>query len=400
MRTFRFFPIVLSVLALSACDAEVPTAPEAGAFTVEAPSAALSAVPGVEEVVGETGPGSTYALFRPEQWNGELVVYAHGYVQPFFAPSLISPSEQELVPALRDGLLMQGFAVAYSSWSETGYAVKDGAQRTHQLNGLFEEAFGAPARTYLVGLSLGGLVVTMLSEKFAAQYDGTLSLCGVMAGGRWNAEYIAHTRVLFDYYFPEALPGSLYEMPENYYVTPGSPAMNAILGAVTGDFASAVQLAGIDQIDLKYNDPTELATGLLHALGYQVNGANALTDRLNGHSFFDNTATDYTGSGDDAAVNAGVVRIAADPAAVNYMDHWWTPAGRIGAPFITLHTSRDPLVPRRVQDIFANAVATAGSSDLLLQRTVDRFGHCAFTGEEIFDAFGSLVFWVRTGQKP
>lgn len=402
MMSQRFVVLTLAALAVAACDRD-----PVGTADVLAPTAASAAqtsVPGVVEVVGEAGPGSQYALLKPANWNGELVVYAHGYVQPFFPVTLISPSEVNVFPPVRDYLLMNGFAVAYASWSETGYAVKDGAQRTHQLNGLFDEAFGEPSRTYLVGLSLGGLVVDMLSEKFPAQYDGTLSLCGVMGGGLFNAEYIAHTRVLFDYFFPGALPGSLYEMPENYYVTPNSEAMNRILGAIAANPAAAVQLASMDQVQLKFRDFTELATGLVHALGYQVNGANALSAQLNGHSFFDNTNVRYSAPAelgvDTAALNAGVTRIAGDPSAVNYMENWWQPTGAIGKPFITVHTTRDPLVPFRGQAMFAEAVSEAGASDLLLQRTVDTFGHCNFQPADILGGFHSLVGWVRTGVKP
>lgn len=395
MRWFRFLPIVLAMLALSACDAEIPTAPGAAALQPEAPSAALSAVPGVQEVVGETGPGSTYALFRPEHWNGELVVYAHGYVQPFFEPTL--PTEFD---GVRDFLLTQGFAVAYSSWSETGYAVKDGAQRTHQVSGLFAEEFGTPGRTYLVGTSLGGLVADMLAERFSTQYDGTLALCGVMAGGMWNASYVADFRLLFDYFYPGVLPGTLYEVPEGVIVAPGAPLTDAIIGAIAANPGPAVQMAGMDQIRLQYVDVNELIVSFVQVLGYQVNGANALTERLHGHGFFDNIDVRYSGSADDDAVNAGIARYAADPSAVNYMGNWWDPTGGIAAPFITLHTTRDPLVPARVEQVFAGTVDDAGQSGLLLQRTVDAFGHCNFSGPQIIGAFLTLVQWVASGERP
>jgi hypothetical protein len=31
---------------------------------------------------------------------------------------------------------------------------------------------------------------------------------------------------------------------------------------------------------------------------------------------------------------------------------------------------------------------------------VDRYGHCAFTTDEMLDAFQSLTNWVSTGQRP
>ena len=394
MKTHRYVLTTLLTLGLGACDDGDPVAID-DALLVEPVAATLTAVPGVREVVGETGPGSQYALLVPAAWNGELVVYAHGYVQPFLDPSLT----MEIAP-FRDFLLSQGFAVAYSGWSETGYAVKDGAQRTHQLNGLFAEAFGEPTRTYLVGLSLGGLVVDQLAERFSNQYDGTLALCGVMGGGQWNADYVAHFRVLFDVFYPGVLPGSLLEMPAGALVAPGTPTYNAILGAIAANPYPAIDMARMEQIQLRYNSVTELITSFIHVLGYQVNGANALTERVNGKSFFDNADVVYSGSSNDAAVNAAVARFEGDPSARNYFDHSWQPTGGIGAPLLTLHTTRDPLVPERSEQIFAATVADAGNSDLLLQRTTNAFGHCAFTGPDIVGSFFALRQWVVTGVRP
>ena len=101
------------------------------------------AVPAVADDVvdGSTGPGSVYRLVRPTNWNGILLLYAHGYISKDL-PVGITP-DAELVISL---LANQGFAVAVSSFSENGWVVKDGTQRTHQLLGLFTSKFGTPAR--------------------------------------------------------------------------------------------------------------------------------------------------------------------------------------------------------------------------------------------------------------
>jgi pimeloyl-ACP methyl ester carboxylesterase len=400
----RLIAAALTVFMAAGCDT-APTAPSVTAPGLEAPAAlgSLTSVPGVTEVIGTTGPGSSYALLVPSGWNGELVVYAKGYVQPFLPPSLAIDA-----PGVREWLLSQGFAVAWSSYSETGYAVKDGWQRTHQLKGLFASEFGRPARTYLLGVSMGGLIAELLSERFSTQYDGTLSVCGVLGGGRMNADYVAHFRVLFDHFYPGVLPGSLYHMPEGYLLIPanpetgypGSAAFNAVAGAVAANPWPAMQMASMEEIGLSYHSGVELVTSFLHVLGYQINGANALTERLNGHGFFDNETVRYTGSADDDALNAGVARYTADPAAEQYLERWWEPTGRISRPFVALHTSRDPLVPVRSADVFAATVAAAGASAYLYQETIQAFGHCAFGPADIPLAFNSLVTWVRGGHKP
>ena len=78
----------------------------------------------VDEVVnGQLGPGALYRLVRPANWNGSLVLYAHGFV-PKSEPVAFA-AEGNLIISL---LAPQGFAVALSSFSENGWAVKDGAQ--------------------------------------------------------------------------------------------------------------------------------------------------------------------------------------------------------------------------------------------------------------------------------
>lgn len=406
-QTWKSMLLLTLVAGLAAgCDVH-PTDPVESGVTIAAPTApptlTLTDVPGVTEVVGRTGPGSSYALLVPPHWNGELVLYVKGYVQPFLEPTL----DME-IPGVRDWLLTEGFAVAWSSYSETGYAVRDGWQRTHQLRGLFASEFGQPVRTYLVGLSLGGLVAEFLAERFPSQYDGTLAMCAPLGGGRMNADYVAHFRVAFDYFYPGVLPGTLYSMPEGYLLIPpdpatgfpGSPAFHAVVNAVAGNPFPAMEMANLEQIDLAYADPGELVTSFLNVLGYQINGANALAERHMGKGFFDNAATWYSGSSDDDALNAGIQRFSADPAAERYLERWWNPTGAIARPFVSIHTSRDPIVPIRSSDVFAARVATAGASHLLLQRTIEGFGHCGFGAPDIPMAFQTLVSWVQTGTKP
>jgi hypothetical protein len=65
-------------------------------------------------VVDHTADGSQYELAIPGVWNGSLVVYGHGIVDPQ------APVALPNVGALRDALLANGFAVAYSSFPSNG----------------------------------------------------------------------------------------------------------------------------------------------------------------------------------------------------------------------------------------------------------------------------------------
>src|SRR5258706_10855221 len=83
---------------------------------------------------GSAGPGALYEIDVPAEWNGDLVLYAHGIVQASEAVTL--PSGQDRFDVLRAHLLASGYAVAASSYSTNGWSLADAVRRTHQLSGL------------------------------------------------------------------------------------------------------------------------------------------------------------------------------------------------------------------------------------------------------------------------
>ena len=134
-------------------------------------------------VQGTTPTGALYAFAVPDNWNGDLIIYGHGIVDP--AAPVVLPTTQDGFTELKEALLQRGFAVAYSSYSENGYALKDAFHRLHELPALFKARIGRrPDRVYLVGHSLGAVAVQMLAEQFPRKYDGALVMCGFVGGGQ------------------------------------------------------------------------------------------------------------------------------------------------------------------------------------------------------------------------
>jgi pimeloyl-ACP methyl ester carboxylesterase len=366
------------------------------AFAALVAGLAAAQSPSFTTITGEFGPGAVYEIVMPAPWNGELVVFAQGIGDP--ADPVTLPS----LGALRETLTGQGFAVASTSRSVNGYgAVKDGMQRTHQLRGIFVAMIGMPTRVYLLGRSLGGLISVMLAERFPGQYDGVLSGCGLLAGGAAELTYVGDARVLFDYFFPGVIPGSGFTVPPGVDFSPGSPTYNAVLAALSQGLLSPGQptLQFARTAKLPGANAGEIVAAGMNVVGFTVIQGNDLLNLTNGHMPYDNSETWYSGSNDDDALNAGVAVYVPDPSATNYMEHYYTPSGELRIPVLTLHKTRDPLVPIFHEDRYAKTVQSAGASAYLLQRTVDGFGHCGFPAAEAA-AFSALVQWVHTGVRP
>jgi pimeloyl-ACP methyl ester carboxylesterase len=202
--------IALSLIACVDRAPVGPTGPSDARFQKTSVATPASG-PWATVVEGRTGPGSLYALYVPRAWNGDAVYYAHG-VRPPLAP--ITLDDQDNFFEVRDALGALGYAFAYSSFSENGLAIKDGAQRTHQLRGLLASTIGRPPRrNYLAGYSLGALVALQMAERFPGQYDGALTMCGMVGGTPLQVQYIGDVRALFDWFYPGVLPGDVNAVP-------------------------------------------------------------------------------------------------------------------------------------------------------------------------------------------
>jgi pimeloyl-ACP methyl ester carboxylesterase len=362
--------------------------------------AGVAAPAGADEIVdGSTGPGSVYRLIRPTNWNGSLLLYAHGYVSPE-APVGISP-DALLVASL---VVPQGFAVAISSFSENGWVVKDGTQRTHQLLGLFTSKFGQPARVYVAGASMGGLIAIRLAETWPNQFAGLLSACAASGGLTRHYDYALNVRVLFDVFYPGVLPWSPIDVPAG--LDPLQDIFIPAVAAMTANSAGALAIASIAQTPVPFANGAELAESIATALATSATYPEIL-ELTRGQPYFDNTSTQYTGALPAptlAFINANVQRFSGSPAARSLLGHDYTPTGDLRMPALTLSTFRDPLIPGFHRVIYGQQVAAQGNADLLVQRnvagTAGGYGHCTFMPQEISQAFLDLVLWAEFGFKP
>ena len=393
MLCIRHIALATVAFSLAACtDTPSVTSPISGLASSRAATPLWA-----NSYVGTTGPGADYAIYVPNGWNGDVVYYAHGIRDAAEPVGLPTSSISEL----RDSLGVMGYAVAYSSFSENGWAVKDGMQRTHQLRGLFASNVGTPKRSFVVGHSMGGLIALGLAEQYPQQYDGALPMCGVVGGAQKQVDYIANVRTVFDYFYPGVLPGDALDMPIglNLNTQVLGPAQFAIVSNPTG----AGAMARIAQIPLPFASGPELVQSILTAIAFDARGADDLLDRTHGHSPFDNSATEYTGwlpaplLGD---LNNRVARFTETPDAANYLSRYYEPSGDLRIPTLSIHTTRDPVVPIFHEGVYAGRATTKGANSMLVQRSITRYGHCTFAIGEMTNAFRTLADWVSTGVRP
>ncbi|HEX9115010.1 MAG TPA: hypothetical protein VGA61_03000, partial [Anaerolineae bacterium] len=137
----RFLRLVLLVALLAASTFAALPAPALAA----APAAPAAPNIAAGSCAKGTDPSGAITLIcMPLAWNGDLVVYAHGYTpvfQPLDLQNLNLPDGTPL-PSLVTGL---GFAFAATSYRVNGLAVLQGVQDVIQLTQDFQAAVRKPA---------------------------------------------------------------------------------------------------------------------------------------------------------------------------------------------------------------------------------------------------------------
>src|SRR6266545_93562 len=224
------------VLAL-ALPGSAASAPPPGYF-VDEPKLPFDELPGTKTTrYWGIHNGAGYRVEVPANWNGDLVLYAHGYRGTGLELTVSNPR-------IRQWLVTHGYAWAASSYSKNGYDVKQGVKDTHALGELFNGLVGNPTRTYITGHSMGGHITGVAIEQYPSAYVGALPMCGVMGDNE-----------LFDYYLDfnlvaEALAGVAAQSPfPADYQTAVVPGVKAALAASypLGLNAQGLKLFGVTQ---------------------------------------------------------------------------------------------------------------------------------------------------------
>lgn len=384
----------------------------AGAASAGGPAAAACPAelpPATRCYTGQDSEGAFYWIAVPAAWNKVLVMHAHG--GPELGAPQLARSEEDLK---RWAVTVKaGYAWAGSTYRRGGYGVTMAAEDTERLRRIFVQEFGAPRRTLLHGQSYGGGVASKAAELYATvdgrrgPYDGVLLTSGVLGGGTRAYDFRLDLRVVYQYVCknhpkPDEPPYPLWMgLPLDSPLTRAELA--ARVDACTGLRHPAAQRSEQQKANLAtilnvVKIPERSLMGHLTWATWLFQDLTQL--RLGGRNPFSNLGAVYRGSADDAALNAGVLRYAADPAAVAELARDSNPEGRVNMPVLTLHAIHDPTAFVELESAYRETLERAGTAPWLVQTFSDESEHSYLSDPEYPALLGALLDWIDKGDKP
>jgi pimeloyl-ACP methyl ester carboxylesterase len=364
------------------------------------------------DLYGTYSNGAKYCITYPSMWpmwNGDLVIFAHGYV-PVTAPLDIPWSQMTFLndltnepTSLPGEVNDMGFAFATTSYSVNGLAVTQGVSDILDLIQVFSDQVAPPNRVYLVGASEGGLVTTLAIERYPDAFAGGLAACGPIGDFRRQVDYWGDFRTVFDYLMDtpdfDVLPGTTVNIPKSLMSKWDSVYVSRVGSVLVSNPANAIQLMTVTGAAY---DPGNLDATIggttLGVLWYNVFATEDAIEKLGGNPY-DNRTRIYAGSLNDDLLNTGVKRYRAKSAALDEIANNYETSGVLTKPLVTLHTTLDPIVPIWHQTLYTNKVIGNNPYSPYYFITVERYGHCAFTWSEMASGFAALVA-MTTPQMP
>ena len=371
----------------------VPRVPWSDAPRAQTPRPAMSRT-------GELG-GADYIMQVPENWNGGLVVYAHGIQYG-------TGKGAAAAPPIATHILGERYA-----WIASGYRAREYQPHLFiedlvALRELFLKEVGQPRWTIIYGTSMGGHIVVGSLEMKPGLYQGGLAECGLVDGISIADYLLAYTAAaelisgvpILDAPDRETFARLLNERVVPALGTPGAwtargrqfdSVVKYLMGGDTAGHELPLRLQGMQRrylMNMNWRHPDVEQDGRPGAraadtthIRYRIDPGLGLTaDELNARVRRLRPAKD----GRSPIVNPV------------YAER----TGKLTVPLITLHETGDAWVPLSLEQSYRRRTIAAGTAHLLVQRVMRGGGHCGFDGEMRERAFDDLVQWVERGVKP
>jgi hypothetical protein len=406
-RRFMPAPLVLGALiALAGC----ASAPHAIDEAAPVPAKCPAEVPATTTCLGgKDSKGAYYLIAKPADWNGHLVLHAHG--GPVLGAPGMARAEEDLT---RWAIMVKaGYAWAGSTFRQGGVEVRAAAEDTERVRRIFLAHVGKPRRTILHGQSWGGGVAALAAEMYTEQtegtrpYDAVLLTSGLLAGGTRSYDFRTDMRAVYQYLCNNHPRPGEPAYPLNIGLPVGNPMTSADLRARINECLALdkpaaqrtpEQQAKVQTLEKVIRVP---ATSFVSHLGWGTfHYRDIASKRTGGASPFGNMGVRYTGSPDDEALNRGVQRLQADPAAYRKFAADTDPSGRIPVPVLTAHWIGDPTVFVEVHNHFKGLMDKAGNGDRLVQTFTTKGTHSYISDPTYPTLMAALLQWIDAGVKP
>jgi hypothetical protein len=358
---------------------------------------------------GQDSAGAHYLIAMPAQWNGVLVLHAHG------GPTLGPVKPQRAVDDLKRWSIWvrSGHAFAASTYRQGGVAVRAAAEDTERLRGIVLQHVAKPKRTVLHGQSWGAGVAAKGAELFTRDaagkppYDAVLLTSGVLGGGSRSYDFRLDLRVVYQYLCNNHPKADEPAYPLWMGLPAGSTMKPDDLRQRTRDCLgvglpaakrSAEQARKLKTLVDVIRIPERSVQGHLNWATFHF--ADIAHQRTGGQPVFGNIGALYTGSDDDKALNAAVARYAVDRRALARFAEDTDPTGRIPVPVLTVHAVDDPTAFVELEHEFQRTMSAAGRADQLVQVFTSDHEHSYLSDPLYPAAIEALLAWAGGGPKP
>ena len=349
-----------------------------------------------QTVIGGATPGGAfYTAAVPDFWNGDLVIYNHG-----FSLTPIGPGPD--LGALAPIQLAEGYAVLASSYRTTGWALFDSNEDLEGAYQAFVDNFGPPAQVFVYGPSFGAAVTVRAIEQAAlGTVVGALPFCGVVAGSR-NWDGALDLRLIYDFVCGAvpgaAIPGGARGLVLGSTLTPtdvGTAANVCFAHDFPPGARTAAQQARLNRFLALTGIPQDFINT---TLGYVTFGmADLVYDpaKLGGRIGTGNRNVNYG----NAAVNAGIQRVGASLSQRRLLRRNYTPTGKVGnVKIVSIHTDKDGLALVENESEYASVVPPGNLTVGIVQEATPT--HCGFSTSELVAAWEALRGWVAGDPQP
>jgi hypothetical protein len=382
----------------------------------------------------DTGPlrdGGTWIADVPASWNGTLLLYSHGY-GTLTAADAPDPNTQA-------ALLADGYALAGSSYDPSGSLWALGSAVRDQFETLAavkkDVLPSRPRQVLAVGTSMGGLISALEDQHANGRIDGSLTTCGLVAGGiqlnnyQLDGEYTigkllapGQSIKLVNFSSQAESAASAQELAaaaQHAQTTPQGRARLALAMAFlnVSTWAPGEAMPGVydyrGQEQEQYDDyfvanPALLFIETAREQIEQAAGGNGgwnvgvnYAALLKHSSYSSEVRAMYQEAGlslkrDLQTLTRGA-DIRASTRAIRWLKATSVPTGRLQVPELDLHTISDQLVPVQQENYYAHLVSHARDRALLRQAFVQRQNHCNFTAAELVAGVIALQHRVQSG---